>query len=86
MAKKKSAKRAAPSMPCPKCGKGNHPRKLVCEHCGAELKKAAPKKKTAAKKAAPKAAPATDLKSALKAERANLQQKMDAIDKLLDLG
>lgn len=39
----------APTTPCPFCGKANHPRKGVCEHCG----KALPKKATATNKAKP---------------------------------
>jgi hypothetical protein len=79
MAKKK----AAPSTPCPNCGKPNHPRTKICGHCGKETKKATPKKKSNKKAAQPKPQ-ATSLSAALKAERKTLQQRIDKIDDLLD--
>lgn len=36
MAKKKTAKRKAPTRTCEKCGKGYHPRKVTCPNCGAK--------------------------------------------------
>jgi len=77
MAKKK--KRGAPETPCEKCGKPKHPRALKCPHCGFEKPAAPPEKKVAPmrKVAAPKPTGGSDLKSALKAEKA-------AIDTLLE--
>jgi len=80
---KKKATRKAPSTPCPKCAKPNHPRKSVCEHCGKEIRKATPKKAAPAK-AAPQATKAVSLTAALKAERKTLQQRIDKINDLLD--
>lgn len=45
MAKTAPAKGKAPTKACPSCGKPNHPRKKVCEHCGKEI----PQKESAAK-------------------------------------
>ena len=64
MAKKKAA-RKAPERACEKCGKGYHPRKTTCPHCGAANPTYRAVRTQAPKKSAKKAAAAGDLNTAV---------------------
>ena len=85
---KKKAKRAAPTKPCGACGKPNHARKLVCDHCGkstgtAVKKKAAPKR--AKRKASSKELSRMEIAAELVklSERAGGWEKVEATAKLV---
>ena len=64
--------------PCPSCGKPVHARKTVCPHCQAPIPRKSPDKPRQ-----PRKTQGGDWRKALELRRQELEDQIDAIDKLL---